>query len=68
MVGYDPPTVLELRWGTDGLRIELDRTRRNGPDARSTRSASSARRRVTQPVRTSVDRLACELDGAAPPG
>jgi uncharacterized protein YndB with AHSA1/START domain len=68
MVVFDPPAVMELAWGTDRLRIELQ------PDGDGTLlTLSDSFSDLGKAARDAtgwhecLDRLAAELDGTTPP-
>jgi uncharacterized protein YndB with AHSA1/START domain len=67
MLVFDPPKVMELRWGTDQLRIEL------APDERGTVltlidtfDELGKAARDAAGWHECLDRLVCELDGTEP--
>ena len=69
MVVFDPPTVMELMWGTDQLRIELR------PDGDGTVltlidtfGELGKAARDAAGWHECLDRLGCDLEGAEPPG
>ena len=68
MLVFDPPTVMELSWGTDQLRIEL------APDDTGTvLTLTDTFDDLGKAARDAagwhecLDRLVCELDGTTPP-
>src|SRR5437016_14050920 len=69
MVVFDPPSVMELRWGVDQLRIELE------PDGAGTSltlidtfTELGKAARDAAGWHECLDRLVAELEGAEPPG
>lgn len=69
MLVFDPPSALELKWGTDRLRIELTPN-----DAGTLLTLIDTFDDLGKAARDAagwhecLDRLADELDGSAPPG
>jgi uncharacterized protein YndB with AHSA1/START domain len=70
MLVFDPPSVMELRWGTDHLRIEVR------PDERGTGTVLTLTDTFAELGKAARDaagwhecleRLACALDGREPP-
>jgi uncharacterized protein YndB with AHSA1/START domain len=68
MIVFDPPTVMELLWGSDRLRIELAP---DGPGTLLTLTDTFAElgkaARDAAGWHECLDRLVCELGGEAPP-